>query len=151
MVESASKQFIGLFIKHLVEDLNTYHPNCSTVTTTTNISRNHHHSKIAAKRKQQKQLRPNGKSLNQQQAEEANAKTQLDIIIGGPAEQALSAKETVAANERQAWNHKRHHNSFVFIAELPKYNRLNLKYFSSRKTAKRLRYLLSLDAKKKPR
>ena len=175
MVESASKQFIGLFIKHLVEDLITYqqhhhqrqnknkntnhHPINSS-----NLIRNHKKNKMAAKLELKTQCKRllNRASLNHRlQASSEPQLTPLDNIMTGHQQQPWPKEEpTVAAAatiERHTWKHKhnQHHhgrpNSYVFIAELPKYNRLNLKYFSSRKTAKRLRYLLSLDAKKKPR
>lgn len=158
MVESASKQFIGLLIKHLVEDSFTYHQHINH--TNSSINNRNHHSEIVAKRSQKKCKRLlNRANLNRHQSEDTRIVQlkedfiPLDIIIGH--QQQPSAKKPIFAIERQNLNqdHGRQ-KRFVFIADieiLPKYNRLNLKYFSSRKTAKRLRYLLSLDAKKKPR
>lgn len=171
MVESAStkQKFLGLFIKHLVEDLITYPKQQQQEHT-------NHHPIIDTSRNRRKHLKKtttqckrlllsnrtattglNG-SLEDADIIKADGSSALDSSIIAQRlrpeqQQQLSTKDEPLERHHGRPNNNNFFRNMIFIASQlpPKYNRLNLKYFSSRKTAKRLRYLLSLDAKKKPR
>lgn len=158
MVESASKQFIGLFIKHFVEDLITYQQQNNYIYHSKSI-RNHHSDILAAKRtpkKQQttKRKRPFNRASSRPHLDEPKTDRLADPIIIVVGQQPKQEQPSANNNSNNNAHHERHaswRRHFSVTSLMPKYNKLNLKYFSSRKTAKRLRYLLSLDAKKKPR